>query len=141
MPAAFDAPDLIEHAGLVPAFRLAERCGLPALAAEKVKLTGAGNGAGTAADAKALPIVGGMVARADSSDDLDVLCQCALPRLFGGVRAPFTLGARATRGPCTPTHILDADVHLVAVACRGSGGGKHKPSCRRASPSTAIARC
>ena len=47
--AAFDDPDLIAHAGLVPTIRLAERCGLPALVAAKVKLAGAQNGAGTAA--------------------------------------------------------------------------------------------
>ncbi|MBL3671491.1 IS1380 family transposase [Streptomyces sp. M2CJ-2] len=90
--AAFDDPDLIAHAGLVPTIRLAERCGLPALVAEKVKLTGAKNGAGTAAEAKAMSIVGGMVAGADSIDDLDVLRHGGLPRLFGGVRAPSTLG-------------------------------------------------
>ncbi|PWI04539.1 IS1380 family transposase, partial [Streptomyces sp. NWU339] len=90
--AAFDAPDLIAHAGLVPTIRLAERCGLPALVAEKVKLTGAANGAGTAADAKALSIVGGMIAGADSIEDLDVLRHGGLSRLFGGVRAPSTLG-------------------------------------------------
>ncbi|MGW7605524.1 ATP-dependent DNA helicase [Streptomyces antimycoticus] len=39
--AAFDDTDLIAHAGLVPTIRLAERCGLPRLVAEKVKLTGA----------------------------------------------------------------------------------------------------
>lgn len=90
--AAVDEPNLIAHAGLVPAIRLAERCGLPALVAAKVKLTDAKNGAGTAADAKALSIVGGMVAGADSIDDLDVLRHGGLPRLFGGVRAPSTLG-------------------------------------------------
>lgn len=90
--AAFDDPDLIAHAGLVPTIRLAERCGLPRLVAEKVKLTGAGNGAGTAADAKALSIVGGMIAGADSIEDLDVLRHGGLSRLFGGVRAPSTLG-------------------------------------------------
>jgi Transposase DDE domain group 1 len=90
--AAFDDPDLIAHAGLVPAIRLAERCGLAALVAAKVKLTGAKNGAGTAADAKTLSIVGGMVAGADSIDDLDVLRHGGLARLFGGVRAPSTLG-------------------------------------------------
>lgn len=37
------------------------------------KLTGAKNGAGTAADAKALSIVGGMLAGANGIDDLDVL--------------------------------------------------------------------
>lgn len=90
--AGFDDPDLIGHAGLVPVVRLAERCHLPALVAEKVDLAGAGNGAGTAADAKVLSIVGGMVAGADSIDDLDVLRHGGLPRLFGGVRAPSTLG-------------------------------------------------
>ncbi|MDT0308062.1 transposase [Streptomyces sp. DSM 44917] len=92
LSAAFDDPDLIAHAGLVPTIRLAERCGLPALVAAKVKLTGAKNGAGTAAGAKAMSIVGGMVAGADSIDDLDVLRHGGLPRLFGGVRAPSTLG-------------------------------------------------
>ncbi len=71
--AAFDEPNLIAHAGLIPVIRLAERCGLLALVAEKVRLAGAKNGAGTAADAKAMSIVGGMVAGADSIDDLDVL--------------------------------------------------------------------
>lgn len=90
--AAFDDPNLIAHAGLVPVIRLAERCGLPALVAEKVKLAGARNGAGAAADAKAMSIVGGMTAGADSIDDLDVLRHGGLARLFGGVRAPSTLG-------------------------------------------------
>ncbi|MFI6360983.1 hypothetical protein ACIBJF_52885 [Streptomyces sp. NPDC050743] len=58
-----------------------------------MKLTGARNGAGTAADAKALSIVGGMVAGADSIDNLDVLRHGGLSRLFGGVRAPSTLGS------------------------------------------------
>ncbi|MET7520745.1 IS1380 family transposase [Streptomyces sp. NPDC005480] len=90
--AAFDEPNLIAHAGLVPVVRLAERCGLPALVAEKVKLTGARYGAGTAAAAKAMSIVGGMIAGADSIDDLDILRHGGLPKLFGGVRAPSTLG-------------------------------------------------
>ncbi|MDT3727798.1 IS1380 family transposase [Streptomyces sp. DSM 41972] len=91
--AAFDEPNLIAHAGLIPAVRLAERCDLPRPVAEKVKPTGATNGAGTAADAKAMSIVAGMVAGADSIDDLDVLRHGGLPRLFGGVRAPSTPGS------------------------------------------------
>ncbi|WP_189327914.1 IS1380 family transposase, partial [Streptomyces flaveus] len=75
-----------------PTIRLAERCGLPALVTRKVKLTGAKNGAGTAAAAKALSIVGGMAAGADSIDDLDMLRHGGLSRLFGGVRAPSTPG-------------------------------------------------
>ncbi|GAA0957691.1 hypothetical protein GCM10009576_086050 [Streptomyces rhizosphaericus] len=60
--------------------------------AEKVKLTGAKNGAGTTPDEMALSIIGGMVAGADSIDDLDVLRHGGLPRLLGGMRAPSTPG-------------------------------------------------
>ncbi|WP_434481646.1 IS1380 family transposase [Streptomyces sp. NBC_01340] len=114
--AVFDDPDLIAHAGLIPTIRLAVRCGLPALVAEKVKLTGAKNGAGTAADAKALSIVGGMVAGADSIDDLDVLRHGGLPRLFGGVRAPSTLGTflRAF----TWGHVRQLESAMRAFTCR-----------------------
>ncbi|MER5915601.1 transposase [Streptomyces sp. NPDC001982] len=90
--AVLDDADLIAHAGLIPTIRLAERCGLAALVAAKVKLTGAKNGAGTAAEAKVMSIVGGMAAGADSIDDLDMLRHGGLARLFGGVRAPSTLG-------------------------------------------------
>ncbi|MFJ1551820.1 IS1380 family transposase [Streptomyces sp. NPDC088246] len=90
--AAFDDLNLIAHAGLIPVMRLAERCGLPRLAAEKVKLTGAKNSAGASAHAKVTSIVGGMVAGADSIDDLAVLRHGAMPAVFDGIRAPSTLG-------------------------------------------------
>ncbi|MGP4053164.1 IS1380 family transposase, partial [Streptomyces sp. 2A115] len=91
--AAFDDPNLIAHAGLVPVMRLAERCGLARLVAEKVKLTGARNGAGAGPDAKVTSIVAGMAAGADSIDDLHVLRHGAMPVLFSGVRAPSTVGS------------------------------------------------
>ncbi|MGW2940089.1 IS1380 family transposase [Streptomyces sp. NPDC001156] len=114
--AAFDDGNLIAHAGLAPAVRLAERCGLPALVAEKVRLAGAKNGAGTAPDAKVLSIVAGMVAGADSIDDLDVLRHGGLPRLFGGVRAPSTLGTflRAF----TWGHVRQLESATRAFVCR-----------------------
>ncbi|MET7497496.1 IS1380 family transposase [Streptomyces sp900116325] len=90
--AVLDDPNLIAHAGLVPVMRLAERCGLPRLVAEKVKLTGARNGAGAAADAKVTSIVGGMAAGADSIDDLHILRHDAIPAVFAGTRAPSELG-------------------------------------------------
>ncbi|MYU18184.1 hypothetical protein GTZ78_47770 [Streptomyces sp. SID8361] len=90
--AVFDEANLIAHAGLVPVIRLAERCGLGRLTAEKVKLTGAKNGAGAQVDAKVTSIVGGMVAGADSIEDLDVLRHGAMPTVSGGIRAPSTLG-------------------------------------------------
>ncbi|MER7690828.1 hypothetical protein [Streptomyces sp. NPDC097610] len=112
----FDAPDLIARAGLIPTIQLAERCGLPALVAEKVRLTGAKKGAGTAADAKALSIVGGMVAGADSIDDLDVLRHGGLPRLFGGVRAPSALGTFLR--PFTWGQVRQLEAAMRAFTCR-----------------------
>lgn len=90
--AAFDNPNLTAHAGLAPVLRLAERCGLSRLVSEKVKLTGAKNGAGAAADAKVTSIAGGMAAGADSIDDMAMLRYGAMPAVFGGIRAPSTLG-------------------------------------------------
>ncbi|WP_326812611.1 IS1380 family transposase [Streptomyces scopuliridis] len=89
---AFDDANLVAYAGLVPMMRLAERCGLARLTVGKVRLSGAGNGAGAAADAKVTSIVAGMAVGADSIDDLDVLRHGAMPTLFGGIRAPSTLG-------------------------------------------------
>src|SRR5215210_8631391 len=42
--------------------------------------------------AKTVSVVGGMLAGADSIDDLDLLRHGGMVRLFGGVRAPSTLG-------------------------------------------------
>ncbi|WP_327277817.1 IS1380 family transposase [Streptomyces sp. NBC_01224] len=90
--AAFDDPNLVAHAGLVPVMRLAERCGLSGLVAQKVKLSGTRNGAGASADVKVSSIVAGMAAGADSIDDLHILRHGAMPALFRGARAPSTLG-------------------------------------------------
>jgi Transposase DDE domain group 1 len=90
--AAFDEPNLIAYAGLVPVMRLAERCGLSRVVAEKVKLTRTKNGAGASAGAKVTCIMGGMAAGADSIDDLNVLRHGAMPAVFGGIRSPSTLG-------------------------------------------------
>jgi hypothetical protein len=90
--AVFDDPNLLAHGGLGPAVRLAERCGLPALVRDKVRLTGAANGAGTAADVKVMSLVTAMLAGADSIDDTGVLRHGAIAKAFAGMRAPSTLG-------------------------------------------------
>jgi hypothetical protein len=69
---------------------LAERCGLPALLREHVKIVAKG---GANAAVKILAIVAGMVCGADSIADLDLLRHGGMPRLFDGVRAPSTLGS------------------------------------------------
>lgn len=73
-------------AGLVPALRLAESGGLYEL------LNGLTVPSPNAA-AKTACVVGGMLAGADSIDDLDLLRHGGMGRLFAGVRAPSTLGS------------------------------------------------
>ena len=87
--ASFDDPNLVSRAGLVPLMALAARCGLAELADEYVRV---GRKAGVNADLKVSCLVAGMAAGADSIDDMDVLRHGAMAHLFGGVRAPSTLG-------------------------------------------------
>ena len=88
--ASFDDPNLVSHAGLVPLLALAQRCGLAGLAGRRVRI---GRPAGVNAGVKAGCLVAGMAAGAGSIDDMDVLRHGAMPVLFGGVRAPSTLGS------------------------------------------------
>jgi hypothetical protein len=88
--ASFDDPNLVSRAGLVPVMSLAERAGLEALVRRHVSIAAA---AGVNADLKAGCLVAGMAAGADSIDDMDVLRHGAMTGLFGGVRAPSTLGS------------------------------------------------
>jgi hypothetical protein len=87
--ASFDDPNLVSRAGLVPVMGLAVRCGLADLAGQHVRI---GQAAGINADLKVGCLVAGMAAGADSIDDMDVLRHGAMEWVFGGVRAPSTLG-------------------------------------------------
>ncbi len=88
--ALFDDPNLVSHGGLVPVMALAERAGLPELLAEHVR---PGGGCGVNAHLKVGCLVAGMAAGADSVDDMGLLRHGAMDVLFGGVRAPSTLGS------------------------------------------------
>jgi hypothetical protein len=90
--AVFDEQNLVADAGLVPLVRLAERCGLPGLVADRVRIDAPANSAGANPVAKAMSLVAAMCAGADSIDDTDRLRHGAMSKLFGGVRAPSTLG-------------------------------------------------
>jgi Transposase DDE domain group 1 len=89
---AFDDPNLIADAGLVPVLALAEQIGLPELVAEHVAITGAANGAGANPAAKAMSLLAGMVAGADSIEDMDRLRNAGNGVVFDQIRAPSTLG-------------------------------------------------
>jgi len=88
--ASFDDPNLVSHGGLVPVMALAERAGLPGLLAEHVR---PGGECGVNAPVKAGCLVAGMAAGADSIDDMGLLRHGAMDVVFGGVRAPSTLGS------------------------------------------------
>jgi hypothetical protein len=88
--ASFDDPHLVSHAGLVPVMALAERAGLQDLVADYVH---PGGDCGVNADLKVASLVAGMAAGADSIDDMGVLRHGAMGGLFGGMRAPSTLGS------------------------------------------------
>ena len=87
--AVFDDPNLVASAGLVPVLALARRCGLDGLVAGRLTLSGPGS---ANAYLKVPALVAGMIAGADSIDDMDLLRHGAMDRLFGGIRAPSTLG-------------------------------------------------
>ncbi len=88
--ASFDDPNLVSRAGLVPVMGLAERAGLHALVRAHVRIS---DPSGVNAEAKVGCLVAGMAAGADSIDDMDVLRHGAMRKVFGGIRAPSTLGS------------------------------------------------
>jgi Transposase DDE domain group 1 len=83
---AFDDPNLVSSAGLVPVLALARRCGLHETAGAALTVPNPN------AAIKVAAVVAGMVAGADSIDDLDRLRHGGMSRLFTGIRAPSTLG-------------------------------------------------
>ena len=84
--ASFDDPNLVSCAGLEPVMVLAESCGLSGLVVEKLSVPSPNP------RLKVPALVAGMVAGADSIEDMDLLRHGGMGRLFDGVRAPSTLG-------------------------------------------------
>jgi hypothetical protein len=89
---AFDDPNLIADAGLVPVLALAERLDVAGLVGDRVKIVGAANSGGANAGAKVMSLLGAMIAGADSIEDTDRLRHGGMAVAFDGVRAPSTLG-------------------------------------------------
>ena len=101
--AVFDDPNLVSAAGLVPALAMARRAGLNELAGRYLSVPG---GAGAAAGAKVACLVAGMLAGADSIDDMDLLRHGGMGRLFVGVRAPSTLGTFLRAFTCGTQRVI-----------------------------------
>jgi hypothetical protein len=90
VPVLFDEPNLVSAAGLVPVLALAERVGLRCLADEHLSVP---TDRGANAGAKVASLVAGMLAGADSIEDMALLRHGGMGRLFAGVYAPSTLGS------------------------------------------------
>ena len=86
---SFTEQNLIPNAGLLPAAVLAQRIGLGELINERLHL--AHHGANSAA--KALTVIGAMLAGGDSIDDTALLRAGAAGELFDTTRAPSTIGS------------------------------------------------
>lgn len=87
---AFDDPNLVSSGGLVPVLALAESAGLGDLADEHLTVpTDKGANPGL----KIASMVAGMVAGADSIDDMAVLRHGGMGRVFARAYAPSTLGS------------------------------------------------
>ena len=88
--ATFDDLNLVSVAGLVPVMKLAADSGLHELADRHLSVpTDKGANAGL----KVASLVGGMVAGADSIDDMAILRHGAMGKLFNACYAPSTLGS------------------------------------------------
>ena len=88
--ACFDDPNLVASAGLAPVMKLAGDAGLRRLADERLTVpTDKGANAGL----KLASLVGGMVAGADSIDDMALLRHGGMDRVFDACYAPSTLGS------------------------------------------------
>ncbi len=88
--AVFDDPNLVSVAGLVPVLALARSAGLHELAGRHLTVpTDKGANAGL----KVSSLVAGMVAGADSIDDLALLRHGGMGRVFTNAYAPSTLGS------------------------------------------------
>ena len=88
--AQFDDPALVSAGGLVPVLGLAEKAGLQAVAEQQLTVP---TDKGAHAGLKVSALVAGMVAGADSIEDMDLLRHGGMGRLFTGIFAPSTLGS------------------------------------------------
>ena len=114
--AVFDDPNLVSAAGLVPMLRLAQQAGLAELVQGRLTVpTDKGSNAG----AKVSALVAGMLAGADSIDDMNLLRHGGMGRLFDRTYAPSTLGSFLREFRFGHVRQLDAVASRVLVNLTG----------------------
>ena len=113
---AFDDPNLVSSAGLLPVLALADRAGLRDLADGHLTVpTDKGANAGL----KVASLVGGMVAGADSIDDMALLRHGGMGRVFAKAYAPSTLGSFLRAFTFGHVRQLDAVASRFLIAVAG----------------------
>jgi len=117
--AAFDDPNLVSSAGLVPVLALADRAGLRELAGEHLSVPG---DKGANAGLKVASLVAGMVAGADSIDDMALLRHGGMIRVFARAYAPSTLGSFLREFTFGHVRQLDAVAGRFLLALAGLTG-------------------
>jgi hypothetical protein len=114
--AVFDDTNLVSAGGLVPVLALAESAGLRDLADAHLTVpTDKGANGGL----KVASLVGGMVAGADSIDDLALLRHGGMGRIFSRAYAPSTLGSFLRAFTFGHVRQLDAVAARFLVALTG----------------------
>jgi Transposase DDE domain group 1 len=119
--AVFDDKNLVSCAGLVPVLELAEQAGLSELLDEHVVFVDERVRSGAANPVpKLTSIIAGMLAGADSIDDLEVIRSGGMKRLFAAVYASATLGIFLREFTLGHVRQLGAVLrrHLLALAAR-----------------------
>ena len=114
--ASFDDPNLVSSAGLVPIVALAEKAGLRRLADQWLSVP---TDKGANAGAKVASLVAGMVAGADSIDDMALLRHGGMKKIFTAVYAPSTLGSFLRSFTFGHVRQLDAVASRFLIALAG----------------------
>ena len=142
---AFDDPNLVSAAGLVPVLALADGAGLRRLADEHLSVpTDKGANAGL----KVASLVAGMVAGADSIDDMALLRHGGMGRIFARAYAPSTLGSflraftfgHVRQLDAVAARFLLALARLVGSAPTPAAGRRHRPGTRSSTWTTRSSR-
>lgn len=118
----FDEDNLVPNAGLVVPAALAQKLGIAELVDERVRLPDGAAGKASSG-AKALTVIGSMLAGGDSIDDCDVLRAGAAAELFDDTRAPSTVGTWLRGFIWATVRMLDAVSRVVLARAWQAGLG------------------
>ena len=116
---SFTEANLVPNAGLVTAAALAQRIGLGELVDQRLRLATEGASSG----AKALTVVGSMLAGGDSIDDTARLRAGAAGDLFDDTRAPSTVGCWLRAHKWSNVRELDAVSRELLARLWAAGAG------------------